>query len=135
MRISDWSSDVCSSDLETRGSRPSALLQAVPGQRPLDMFAHDGIRLVAARLESRHHLRRGRRVAKRHRDVAQPPRMAAAADRGPLGALQELPFRPGEQLRRSEEHTSELQSPMRISYAVFCLIKKTYPIFTYTTPP
>src|SRR3546814_2810955 len=29
---------------------------------------------------------------------------------------------------RSEEHTSELQSLMRISYAVFCLQKKTYPI-------
>src|SRR3546814_3719083 len=29
-------------------------------------------------------------------------------------------------LRRSEEHTSELQSLMRISYAVFCLKKKTY---------
>src|SRR3546814_2726269 len=28
---------------------------------------------------------------------------------------------------RSEEHTSELQSPMRISYAAFCLTKKTYP--------
>src|SRR3546814_3229783 len=110
------------------------------------MFAHDGIRLVAARLESRHHLRRGRRVAKRHRDVAQPPRMAAAADCGPLGSLQEFLFRPGEQLRqrglvqvvarpeirfvrglralRSEEHTSELPSLMRISYAVFCSKKK-----------
>src|SRR3546814_5667419 len=31
-------------------------------------------------------------------------------------------------LSRSEEHTSELQSLMRISYAVFCLKKKTYPI-------
>src|SRR3546814_10440532 len=33
-----------------------------------------------------------------------------------------LPFRP--RLQRSEEHTSELQSLMRISYAVFCLTKK-----------
>src|SRR3546814_21071324 len=33
---------------------------------------------------------------------------------------------------RSEEHTSELQSLMRISYAVFCLKKKTYNIFIYT---
>src|SRR3546814_1616385 len=31
----------------------------------------------------------------------------------------------GSQLKRSEEHTSELQSLMRISYAVFCLNKKT----------
>src|SRR3546814_4064578 len=35
---------------------------------------------------------------------------------------------------RSEEHTSELQSLMRISYAVFCLKKKTQPIQTTTTP-
>src|SRR3546814_3094638 len=33
---------------------------------------------------------------------------------------------PGRRRRRSEEHTSELQSLMRISYAVFCLKKKTY---------
>src|SRR3546814_6906420 len=31
---------------------------------------------------------------------------------------------------RSEEHTSELQSLMRISYAVFCLKKKTYTQYT-----
>src|SRR3546814_20191068 len=41
------------------------------------------------------------------------------------------PFR----CRRSEEHTSELQSLMRISYAVFCLKKKnTYPLQTHTKP-
>src|SRR3546814_6851066 len=34
--------------------------------------------------------------------------------------------KPGEQLYRSEEHTSELQSLMRISYAVFCLKQKTH---------
>src|SRR3546814_3575320 len=37
-------------------------------------------------------------------------------------------YLPGEGLDRSEEHTSELQSLMRISYAVFCLQKKTYGI-------
>src|SRR3546814_4935921 len=39
-------------------------------------------------------------------------------------------FRHLPHFRRSEEHTSELQSLMRISYAVFCLKKK----ITYTTP-
>src|SRR3546814_7675519 len=38
----------------------------------------------------------------------------------------------GAQLRRSEEHTSELQSLMRISYAVFCLKKKKYTKQTHT---
>src|SRR3546814_8260019 len=36
-------------------------------------------------------------------------------------------------LRRSEEHTSELQSLMRISYAVFCLKQKNTPSPNYTT--
>src|SRR3546814_12074291 len=36
---------------------------------------------------------------------------------------------------RSEEHTSELQSLMRISYAVFCLKKKTIPLIKLTTQP
>src|SRR3546814_1820454 len=38
----------------------------------------------------------------------------------------EISFRPAPSIRRSEEHTSELQSLMRISYAVFCLKKKKY---------
>src|SRR3546814_4561996 len=42
--------------------------------------------------------------------------MAVASDRMPAGGC----------IARSEEHTSELQSLMRISYAVFCLKKKTY---------
>src|SRR3546814_3465502 len=38
----------------------------------------------------------------------------------------------GGRLRRSEEHTSELQSLMRISYAVFCLKKKTHSVIRHT---
>src|SRR3546814_3852411 len=44
----------------------------------------------------------------------------------------EPPRRPDGRLRRSEEHTSELQSLMRISYAVFCLKKKQQQTLTYT---
>src|SRR3546814_1653990 len=40
----------------------------------------------------------------------------------------------GAALARSEEHTSELQSLMRISYAVFCLKKKKKQIHEYNTP-
>src|SRR3546814_4887814 len=43
---------------------------------------------------------------------------------GPVGRYSRI-FRSGEHRMRSEEHTSELQSLMRISYAVFCLKKKT----------
>src|SRR3546814_4772396 len=63
---------------------------------------------------------------------ARRPRHAAAlfADARclePLGAAVGSPFEHREfGLSRSEEHTSELQSLMRISYAVFCLKKKKY---------
>src|SRR3546814_1616414 len=52
-------------------------------------------------------------------------RQPVAGDRAPGPARR----RPAARPRRSEEHTSELQSLMRISYAVFCLKQKTY-----TTP-
>src|SRR3546814_10778255 len=56
------------------------------------------------------------------------------------GQLQSFVGKPGEEvtidldilLDRSEEHTSELQSLMRISYAVFCLKKKKIQIYTST---
>src|SRR3546814_9014493 len=67
------------------------------------------------------HPRRGRPVWRpaRRLAAAELPDLAAAAQRG---------------WRRSEEHTSELQSLMRISYAVFCLKKKNilYTITQYT---
>src|SRR3546814_6045109 len=51
-----------------------------------------------------------------------------------LGFFSTLPTRLNDQQNRSEEHTSELQSLMRISYAVFCLKKKkTKTRITYIT--
>src|SRR3546814_5689540 len=104
MRISDWSSDVCSSDLVLRAvlgqppHRPAPARSAGPQLRP-DPVRH---RPVPPRLPR---LPRHRGPARRHRRVP-----AVEPDRR---------HRP-----RSEEHTSELQSLMRISYAVFCLKKK-----------
>src|SRR3546814_2852772 len=70
------------------------------------------------------------KVRKIHRETPTPKRDTGAADRGPVRRYPSkgnpsrifLPIRPT--IRRSEEHTSELQSLMRISYAVFCLKKK-----------
>src|SRR3546814_10351727 len=78
-------------------------------------------RSLARQIASAHHSRR--REAEIHSD--QP----AFAIRRPFAQpVQHLPARPDvagcDQLRRSEEHTSELQSLMRISYAVFCLKKQ-----------
>src|SRR3546814_5012065 len=103
MRISDWSSDVCSSDLVPRcyqsGSASPVFNKGVPA----------GIALQWAALEDLDATSDDERFG---RLVAQ----TAAALEG-----------------RSEEHTSELQSLMRISYAVFCLKKKKKKITTYTT--
>src|SRR3546814_1640249 len=94
MRISDWSSDVCSSDL---------------GQ-------------IEPRF--RHHLCRGTAPL-----CGVALRLCAPVPRNDAEARRRAYRRPvaGDQHRaedRSEEHTSELQSLMRISYAVFCLQKK-----------
>src|SRR3546814_4176477 len=76
-----------------------------------------------------------RRIDDRHHrapDMRGEQPGAVAADRD---IAADDPVEQREHLRRSEEHTSELQSLMRISYAVFCLkknktqiYKKTYPI-------
>src|SRR3546814_9815123 len=59
---------------------------------------------------------RALRAQREHADIGVDPRHAAQAGQR-ITAF-------GDQLARSEEHTSELQSLMRISYAVFCLKKK-----------
>src|SRR3546814_6343865 len=109
MRISDWSSDVCSSDLpRLRGHRGARRLAAGKPARCA------GQRLpLAARAAQPPQPREPQRSRDHHRGP-----VAAAR---PLGGAR--PPGGGHRLR-SEEHTSELQSLMRISYAVFCLKKK-----------
>src|SRR3546814_1591789 len=126
MRISDWSSDVCSSDL--RG----LLQQDRRGRRLGDesegaiLIRGDHARNRKARLQL---LRGGvERLAELH-DVQAALAQRRTDGRAGIGL-------PGLDLQldvtddflchccRSEEHTSELQSLMRISYAVFCLKKK-----------
>src|SRR3546814_6450654 len=107
MRISYWSSDVCSSDLGVTGLEAAHvgvhLLQPQFDDRVGDGAEHD-IRLLdggpraRADMGAEHH-------AHAHTGQASVPCRHA-----------DFP--------RSEEHTSELQSLMRISYAVFCLKKK-----------
>src|SRR3546814_1521098 len=102
MRISDWSSDVCSSDLLRRDE---AVDHVVLGRR-LQVLA-DGEKVDVGRAQVVHHLQ--------HLALA----LAEADHDAGLGEQRGV-----EALHRSEEHTSELQSLMRISYAVFCLKKK-----------
>src|SRR3546814_2380969 len=106
MRISDWSSDVCSSDLADRPGEP----QSYPGPFRRRGRAQNGAYIGSGLLFSR--FGEARRAPPDH-------------GRGGLAQRKGAPRRGGtaDELR-SEEHTSELQSLMRISYAVFCLKKK-----------
>src|SRR3546814_6955471 len=103
MRISDWSSDVCSSDLKHR-------VRAL-GWR-------DGRQYVRCARNGR--ANGGSVVKADHIARRLPP---DSGDRPAFFLKRRLDPRAGI-AKRSEEHTSEPQSPMRISYAVFCLKKK-----------
>src|SRR3546814_8269476 len=101
MRISDWSSDVCSSDLNT-----ITLTQAPHNQRQRCRACQAG--MPAATANSNHD-----NGDKSHIGDSRPQAGDSCLWRCDPAIA-----------RRSEEHTSELQSLMRISYAVFCLKKK-----------
>src|SRR3546814_2076825 len=126
MRISDWSSDVCSSDLLI-GETLRDLHRVLPGQAVDDEQRFGGVRRARHRLHLVHQLLVDVEAARgvEHQDVI------ALKLRGLHRAARDLdrPLARDDRQRRdvdlrSEEHTSELQSLMRISYAVFCLKKK-----------
>src|SRR3546814_2958322 len=138
MRIGDWSSDVCSSDLyprrmalanrvrqemEAAGTLPQNPADA---EREIDAEVRTRVRasgktnvsravsdLVRAGILHRHY--QGYRVDHHNRGGQRQAVYTLSPTARKL-------LRAGE-VRRSEEHTSELQSLMRISYAVFCLKK------------
>src|SRR3546814_9746566 len=129
MRISDWSSDVCSSDLTatTRGTagccsltcrlswrtRPARLSTPAPsGPSPTP---RGRLLREAAGLQQRSGVDADLLAG----DVAG---LVAGQEDGQVRNVLGLDVGDG---HRSEEHTSELQSLMRISYTVFCLKKKT----------
>src|SRR3546814_6816493 len=147
MRISDWSSDVCSSDLGR--IKPGA--GGGIGRRVIDRQTLDAIETIIGGAVEMHDIH----ALFHQRDERQQPltieparieivgrdirccddddaeieklREETPEDRG-ISNILHLKFIEAEQRRllrdRSEEHTSELQSLMRISYAVFCLNKK-----------
>src|SRR3546814_10514932 len=130
MRISDCSSDVCSSDLRGDAAARRAGADRHPDVLPrlAQSQAADGRRILwlhTLTVPDRH-LRddvrgHGERWSAR-RDAAARIRFLCDADAGLAFRASRLRRTGGD--RRSEEHTSELQSLMRISYAVFCFKKK-----------
>src|SRR3546814_4137936 len=153
MHISDCSSDVCSSDLcgllaNTRLRLPivscwgcageTAPIRSRPTGKPALIVEYDrlaapgGVPILrcaeiedvgtdlAERIAVRRDRLSRRRVVPVHLQLKRPAAEHAAYEGGVRVAPQFL-----DEVGRSEEHTSELQSLMRISYAVFCLKKNT----------
>src|SRR3546814_5554862 len=108
MRISDWSSDVCSSDLEVvqnmTGTTPSAWNDPTRGSELAQSQFDRGVDVIYAAA--------GGTGVGVYQTAADSGKFAIGVDSNQ------------NYLHRSEEHTSELQSLMRISYAVFCLQQK-----------
>src|SRR3546814_10521918 len=131
MRISDWSSDVCSSDLRRKGlhchrhQRADARhgLQSLRYRRGGCEFLDPcGLRINPAIEYSNLIEHREAFLAHQSRQIAVGRLQDCADATDVLDALRDNV--PELIQGRSEEHTSELQSLMRISYAVFCLKKK-----------
>src|SRR3546814_5831598 len=143
MRISDWSSDVCSSDLRRRVSRErtrsmncgSGMSNTRPASRSSDRSGVGGL-MAAISSNGASSERPGAALLDAQQqvdvDLAGPPALHRLHE-APQRVLQVAPGRSLLLLQlllrdqrqhahdlRSEEHTSELQSLMRISYAVFC---------------
>src|SRR3546814_3226121 len=133
MRISDWSSDVCSSDLATSRSiwriHPSQTVAGLGARYP----AYSASRLIVWRRcaaaatpgwpkSGDQYLFRGRVRRGDHPDFAGGDSLGKSQQSGLV--RRHVGVAAASADRRSEEHTSELQSLMRITYAVFCLKKK-----------
>src|SRR3546814_8674892 len=103
MRISDWGSDVCSSDLERDTTPTEPLEKILPGMMPI--LHSPGVSTPG-------------QFGPMRRDL-EPESARFTFTMSSTGMPSVM-----QTISRSEEHTSELQSLMRISYAVFCLKKK-----------
>src|SRR3546814_4444872 len=128
MRISDWSSDVCSSDLAlARHAERSSLfsvalkqqhLESDHGQQRRDHAADQplGCARTCQRTDDDAGNRADQQRTEQRKIDCTEQQMAGARQNRQGNGVDD----------RSEEHTSELQSLMRISYAVFCLNKNKY---------
>src|SRR3546814_6851857 len=114
MRISDWSSDVCSSDL---------------ADGAVGVFRQRCIAVPPRQLLGAHPLRLQLVIAVRQLRIGGGDRIGQRIDHFRLDAVGQMTIGLRRRILapavlRSEEHTSELQSLLRISYAVLCLQKQ-----------
>src|SRR3546814_2083180 len=119
MRISDWSSDVCSSDLLRRGG---VLRPGVAARRPAHAAGADRADIAEDILEEAAVAAEGRRLVAFRIDLAHQFEPGSVDGRDIAGRIEaDAQHLLRHRTRRSDEHTSELQSLMRNSSAVFCL--------------
>src|SRR3546814_5692526 len=154
MRISDWSSDVCSSDLLIKLIPENERLLTIEDTRELVVPHQNVVHMIYSKdgtgtakvsakelLESALRMRPDRILLQALRDgtaffylrnvnSGHPGSITTVHAGSPAGAFEQLTLLVKES--RSEEHTSELQSLMRISYAVFCLKQKTHKLMRLT---
>src|SRR3546814_10521853 len=122
MRISDWSSDVCSSDLALAGAQTQPDLPSQSERsKKLESLFEKQFQMVRDAMAEKG------LPAFENNDFSKLYARLAAREQD-IDKLRFLFFfqttKSTQTMSRSEEHTSELQSLMRISYAVFCLKKK-----------
>src|SRR3546814_9596275 len=115
MRISDWSSDVCSSDLRSHASRRYRGRHRQACRQPLRCRTTAPALARPGRKRARH----GARLSARHGADRRGQWRMTYDNIDPRESMLSYVIR-----HRSEEQKSELQSLMRISYAVFCLKNK-----------
>src|SRR3546814_1000293 len=125
MSISDWSSDVCSSDLQLRGRVGRAKTRAyayltTPADRLITETAEKRLKVLSD-LDT---LGAGFQLASHDLDIRGAGNLVGDEQSGHIKEVGFELYQSMLEEARSEEHTSELQSLMRNSYAVFCLKKK-----------
>src|SRR3546814_2818358 len=124
MRISDWSSDVCSSDLADVNMRDFGKSVIRTGEEALAPESAERLREMKREIDAA--LRNLVRAGIEDKSIAAGDVTMIAFT---LAGALNWPGRwynpaTGRSISRSEEHTSEIQSLMRTSYAVFCLKKQ-----------
>src|SRR3546814_8395943 len=126
MRISDWSSDVCSSDLPLAGSYYVESLTAalVAEARKLIGEVEELGGMTRAVESGMPKLRIEESAARRQARIDRGEEVIVGVNRYRAGEDEPVEILDIDNAARSEEHTSELKSLMRRSYAVFCLKKK-----------
>src|SRR3546814_10001823 len=122
MRISDWSSDVCSSDLGAGRAVGEIALGEQQQEAALQAVCHRHRRVEGEGLLQAVAGRQLEAQVGLDRRIIGAERLCAGRR---LWQCSDLVMHGRRSRVRSEEHTSELQSLMRNSYAVFCLKKKT----------